>query len=198
MVSWENTDLFLKHDGLPRTNKLVFETWLINKYIMILHFKSAFCLKHQLLKEIFQFLGKQQEHKKSSAELGLFYKVKFLNTEMSGRKAAVEHSEERQQGQSDCSILWVWLWLEGAQRSFCRTFIEKHPSSHRIKLQKEMFSHFCTHLSCALLSGNINPAGIWKNTRGHESAPPLIISPCTGQGMCEQKDISLQDSQSQT
>lgn len=42
---------------------------------MILHFKSAFFLVHQLLKEIFQFLGKQQEHKRSNAELGLFYKV---------------------------------------------------------------------------------------------------------------------------
>lgn len=207
MVSWENTDLFLKHDGLPRTNKLAFKTWLINKYIMILHFKSAFCLMHQLLKEIFQFLGKQQERKKSSAKLGLFYKVivhklsKYWNVRqkicnriqwrMTARAVWLQHS---------ASTGFHYDW-RGHREAFVGHLLTSTPvlkQTAKDKIQKQMFSHFCTLLSCTLLSGNINPVGIWKNTQGHISAPSLLIGPCTGEGRYEQKETSLQDSQSQT
>lgn len=65
----------------------------------------------------------------------------------------------------------------GHREAFVRHLLRSTPVLRGSKTAKDkmqqQISHFCTHLSCALLSGSINPAGIWKNTQGHMSAPSV-------------------------
>lgn len=205
MVSWENTDLFLKHDGLPRTNKLAFKTWLINKYIMILHFKSAFCLIHQLLKKHFSSLVNSKNIRNKCRAwfvLQSNWTVKFLNAEMSGRKAAIESSEEWQQGQSDCSTQHPLplVRIEGAQGSFC-TFIDIYWQAPQFSQDQRQQRTKCKS-KCSVTSVHTWAVLCFQGTwtlQGSEKIHQdmnlhlLFISPCTGEGMWDQKDISLQD-----
>lgn len=175
MVSWENTDLFLKHDGLPRTNKLAFKTWLINKYIMILHLESAFCLMHQLFKEIFQFLGKQQEHKRSSAELGLFHKEiaqwnsKYWNVRQKTCKR-MQWMRRARAAWGQHSAPTGLVRIAGAQRSFCRTFIDKDQTdSKRQNADAKVQSLLYTLELCSAFREH-SPCRDLKNWQGNESA----------------------------